>query len=149
MNIEQYSIISDNSHLFYEFRSIGPRGIIKKYILFQQLNENFFNLSLGDWDELSGIVDDLVVSNNNDTYKVLNTVANTFLQFVHHFPAASVLIVGSTNSRTRLYQMAIGRNIFEIQEFFDLQGFKNGIWEEFKVGINYDAFLVKKKINKL
>ena len=68
--------------------------------------------------------------------------------FTSNFPNAKVLIIGSTNSRTRLYQMAIGRYFIEIEKYFDIQGLRNGVWELFRHGINYDAFLAKKKINK-
>jgi hypothetical protein len=152
MNIEQYSIISDNSHLFYEFQSIGPKGIINKAVLYSKikdLNGNFYNLSFGDWDVISGRLDDKIISNNNDTKKVLNTVAFTALQFGHYFPEAYIIIVGSTDPRTRLYQMAIGRNITEIAILFEILGLKNGRFIKFSMGINFEAFLVKNKLNKL
>ena len=152
MNLEQYSIISDSSHLSYKFESVGPKGIIRKvvrYTLIKDLFENYYNLSFGDWDEITGRIDDNIISNNNDTKKVLLTVAFTALQFVNHFPEAEILIVGSTKSRTRLYQMAINENIIEIDKLFELQGFRNGDLEKFKTGINFDAFLIKKKIKKM
>ncbi len=151
MNIEQYSIISDGSNLSYKFLSIGPKGIIKKvvrYIQIKDINENLYNLSFGDWDEKSGKIDDLVNSNNGDSTKVLITVARTALEFANNFPEAYVLIIGSTRSRTRLYQMLIARNISDIDKYFDLQGFRNGYWEKYKTGTNFDAFLIKKKIIK-
>jgi hypothetical protein len=151
MNLEHYSIISDSSNLSYKFVSIGPRGVIKKYVFYRKVNfikDSTYNLSFGDWDSIIGGIDDLVISNNNDTTKILFTVYQTVLLFTSHFPNANVLIIGSTNSRTRLYQMAIGRYFFEIEKNFDLQGLRNGVWEQFKHGINFDAFLAKKKINK-
>jgi hypothetical protein len=45
--------------------------------------------------------------------------------------------------------MTLGQNIIEVGKLFDLQGFKNGDWEKFKPGINFDAFLIKKKIKNL
>lgn len=146
MNIEQYPVISTSSHLYYKFYSIGPKGIIKKFVQFKQIGINLYNLSIGDWNERKGIIDDSVISNNLDTLKVLNTVAHTVILFIDHFPKAEVLIIGSTNARTRLYQMSISRNIIEIQKFFDFKGFKNRNWEEFRIGTNYDAFRIKNKI---
>jgi hypothetical protein len=151
MNIEQYSIISDSSFLSYKFESVGPKGFIKKYVFYRKIhfmNDSTYNLSFGDWDEIRGGIDDRVISNNNDTTKILFTIYQTSLLFTNHFPNANVLIVGSTNSRTRLYQMAIGRNFIEIEKNFDIQGFRNGVWEFFRHGINFNAFLAKKKINK-
>jgi hypothetical protein len=45
--------------------------------------------------------------------------------------------------------MVIAQNIREIDKQFGIQGFKNGIWEDFKNGINYEAFLVKINREKL
>ncbi len=148
MNSEQYSIIADSSHLSYKFQSIGPKGVIKKAVFYRELkypNENYYNLSFGDWDEKSGSINDHINSSNDDSTKVLLTVAFTIFQFLDFFPYAIVLIVGSTRSRTRLYQINIGRHINEIENHFDLQGFRNGKWEIFRTGINYEGFLIKKK----
>jgi len=148
MDSEQYSIIADGSHLSYKFQSIGPKGIIRKIVRYSKIsdfNENFYNLSFGDWDEISGRLNDRVNSNNNDATKVLLTVAFTIFQFIIHFPDANILIVGSTSSRTRLYQMNIGRNIKEIDKHFVLQGFINGDWQSFRTGIDFEGFLIKKK----
>ncbi len=150
MNIEQYSIISDSTYLFYKFLSVGPKGEIKKYVFYRKIqvaNETTYNLSFGDWDEIVGGINALVISNNNDTLKILFTVYQTALLFTDYYPNASILIVGSTNSRTRLYQLAIARNFVEIQRHFHLHGFRNGSWELFSKGINFDAFLAKRKIN--
>jgi hypothetical protein len=152
MNIEQYSLQSDSSHLTYRFESIGPRGVIKKLVYYRKLKSlkgNYYNLSFGDKDEITGILNDLVISNNYDTSKVLFTVAQTVLLFVKHYPNANILIIGSTKSRTRLYQMTIAQNISEINKQFEIQGLKNGNWEDFRKGINFDSFLIKVNKRKL
>lgn len=152
MNFEHYSIIPDSSNLSYKFQSIVPKGIIKKVVTFRKIissNENYYNLSFGDWDEKRGKADDRITSNNNDTRVVLFTLAKIILLFSAQFPHTHILIIGSTRSRTRLYQMAIARNIIEIETLFHLQGLKNGIWEIFKPGINFDAFLIKSREIKL
>ena len=152
MNVEQYSIISDSTNLSYKFVSIGPRGVIRKMVSYRKIKSlkgNYFNLSFGDWDDISGILNDLLISNNYDTSKVLFTVAQTVLLFVKHFPDANILIIGSTRSRTRLYQMTIAQNINEINKQFEIQGLRNGNWEIFRKGINYDSFLAKIDKGKL
>ncbi len=53
MNFDYYSIISDDSDLTYKFQSTGPKGIIKKVVTFRKIissNENYYNLSFGDWE---------------------------------------------------------------------------------------------------
>jgi hypothetical protein len=136
----------------YNFESIGPNGIIKKIIQFEKikgLTENIYNLTLGDWDENKRKLDDLAISNNNDTSKVLFTVAHTILVFTDHRPDSRILFAGSTESRTRLYQIAISKNFKEINKLFDIQGFKNGYWKEFQPSENFEAFLVKRRLREL
>jgi hypothetical protein len=43
--------------------------------------------------------------------------------------------------------MSIVQNLQEINKRFDILGLRNGHWENFKIGINFEAFLAKKKIN--
>jgi hypothetical protein len=148
MHLDQYPITSDGSHLSYKFESIGPKGIIRKVVLYRKMKSRhgiFYNLSFGDWDEINGNIDDRVISNNYDTEKILVTVARTALQFSNHFPNTNVLIAGSTKSRTRLYQMAINQNLNQIEILFEIKGYTNGCWKKFKTGINFEAFLIRKK----
>jgi len=128
MNLDQYPIASDNSHLKYEFESIGPKGNIRKFVLYQRIgsqNSSFYNLSFGDWDEIKNEMNDCITSNNNDSKKVLFTVAVTTKLFTTHFPNATILIEGSTKSRTRLYQMSIVQNLQEIEKYFKILGLRN------------------------
>ena len=77
--------------------------------------------------------------------KVLATVAAIIYDFTVKFPKASVFIEGSTSVRTRWYQMNINTHWSEISLSFDIYGSKNGLWEPFIKGINYEAFLGKRK----
>ena len=77
--------------------------------------------------------------------KVLATVAAIIYDFTVKFPKASVFIEGSTPVRTRWYQMNINTHWSEISQSFDIYGSKNGLWEPFIKGINYEAFLGKRK----
>jgi hypothetical protein len=45
--------------------------------------------------------------------------------------------------------MTIAQNINEINKKFQIQGLRNGNWEIFRKGINYDSFLVKIDKGKL
>lgn len=151
MNLDQYPIASDHSHLTFEFESIGPKGIIRKIVQFQPVRstgKNLYILSFGDLNKVTGEMDDTVVSNNGDTKKILLTVARSALKFSAKFPQAHILIAGSTISRTRLYQMAFKQHFDEIDKLFDIQGYIEFDWKKFESGINYEAFLLVKK-NKL
>lgn len=88
MNEESYDFKREPEIFYYEFLSEGPNGIIRKVIQYQQLsvNGNVYNLGFGDFDEQSGQVSDLSVSNNLDTQKILATVAKTVLDFMEQHP---------------------------------------------------------------
>jgi hypothetical protein len=53
-------------------------------------------------------------------------------------------LLGSTPSRTRLYQIGINRLWQEIRKDFMVWGYKDGDWEDFRSNVNYEAFLVKR-----
>lgn len=109
---------------------------------------NVYNLGFGDYDEASGSINDLSVTNNGDSLKVLSTVASTVYAFTEKHPGAWILATGSTAVRTRLYRMGITNNLAEISEDFKVFGYTSrGIWEEFVVGEDYEAFLLTKKNN--
>lgn len=143
MKLDRYPILSDDGHATYEFLSEGPKGTIKKVVMYQQLQPGIFNLAFGDWDEINQRIDDNIRSNNNDRDKVLATVASTVMDFIHHHPAAILFAQGITPAKTRLYQMGINQNWREIEQLLDIEGFCNGSWESFKPGRNYEAFIVK------
>ena len=110
MNLEKYDQITVYDNYTYEFHSIGPKGRVRKMVKFQPIegaSNNFFNLYFGDFIESTGKMDDLCVSNNNDRNKVLLTIAAIVHDFMKSRPTAFILAVGSTNARTRLYQMSI------------------------------------------
>jgi len=145
MNLEKYSVVTDDDHTTYEFLSEGPKGTIKKVLFYQELEENIFNLAFGDWDEKEQRINDKVRSNNRDRDKVLATVALTVIDFIKHHPDAVLLARGSTPARTRLYQIGILENLDEIGQLFDIIGFTDGTWELFTEGKNYEEFALKAK----
>lgn len=149
MYLDRYQTISTDNHTVFEFYSEGPKGRIKKVIVFSKpLNrhENIFNLAFGDWDEKQQKLNDRVISNNNDRGKVLATVASSVLEFIEHYPDAIVYAEGSTPPRTRLYQIGISTYISEITQWLEVYGFRFGNWEPFQPGQNYEAFAVKIKL---
>ena len=139
---------TDND-LTYGFYSIGPRGKIKKMVKFQPAPEfgaNVYNLMFGDYDEMTDLIDDRVVSNNGDQKAVLRSVAKAVEIFVNLYPQAIILIQGWSASRTRLYQMGIASAWQEIRERYEILGKYDNRWIPFKRGINYEAFIVYKKM---
>lgn len=149
VNTEVYKLRTKQDFYGFEFISEGKKGKIQKIILFNSTPaENVYNLGFGDVNSETGEVDDLAVSNNGDTQKILATVANAVLLFTEKYPDFFVFAEGSTPARTRLYKMGIQQHQQDIETFFEVWGFINDEWEVFIPNQNYKAFLVKRKITQ-
>ena len=130
----------------YEFVSVGKKGKIIKVVQYSPTGiSNVYNLGFGDKDLETGQVSDSSISGNGDSQKVLGTVSGTIMKFMEQHPHSKIIALGTSKSRTRLYQIGISNNLEEITNVFDIYGFINGKWQLFQKGQNYDAFLVRKK----
>jgi len=148
MNKPKYLYKSEEFLKVYEFVSEGPKGQIKKMVQYTDTGtENIYNLAFGDFDEKTNSINDISITNNGDSTKVLATVASTVYAFVEKYPNAWIFATGSTSVRTRLYRMGIANNIEEITSDFDVFGLttETNIWEEFIIGEDYEAFLITRK----
>ena len=146
MKYEKYQLESDKKLLLFEFVSVGPKGRIKKIVQYTETNlKDYYNLGFGDKDEITGELNDLVITNNGDSQQVLATVASTVYAFTEKHPDAWIYAKGSTNVRTRLYRIGITNNLVEIKKDFDVYGLKNDQWHVFRKEIEYKAFLIKRK----
>ena len=159
MQIEKYKTESTVDNLIYTFESIGEK-VIQKMVIYTRIKDPriialpygtiVYNLAFGDWDSEIGYLDDQVESKNNDTEKVLATVANTAFEFWEEYPDALIFFRGSQPTgekarRTRLYQMKINRYFAEINLIVDVSGFESNDWEDFMLNKNYIAFLISQK----
>jgi len=148
MKLERYELKAENTLTVFEFVSEGPKGKIRKLVQYSETNlKDFFNLGFGDKDEQTGEIDDKAITNNGDSQKVLATVAATVYAFTDRHSDSWIYATGSNNIRTRLYRMGITNNLIEIEKDFDVFGLRENQWEDFEKGIDYDAFLVKRKKN--
>ncbi|OQP65849.1 hypothetical protein A3860_14745 [Niastella vici] len=148
MNLDHYQFKIAPDYHEYEFYSDGPRGRIKKMVVFSLVKWKgilFYNLAFGDYiDELNKLNDDSV-SNNGDRQKVLATVATIVIDFANHFPDALIFATGSTPARTRLYQMNINRLWDEVKLLFQIYGVRSdGIMELFRPNENYHGFYARR-----
>lgn len=148
MNFERYSFVSTDIHTF-EFISEGPKEKIWKVVQYSQMDIGGFNLAFGDKDEATGMINDMINSNNGDTEKVLWTIASTVDVFLGNHPDKFIYVEGSTKARTRLYRMGISKYLSVIQTDFEIYGEKGGYVENFRVNTDYESFLVKRKNLKL
>lgn len=146
MVYDSYQLKNAPDFLTFEFVSVGSNGNVRKAVRYAELSKGLYNLGFGDKDPLTGDIDDLAVTNNNDTRKVLMTVAATLYLFMDRYPYATVLITGSTASRTRLYRMGISNNLQAIEEAFVIFGFAEKSWELCRKNGPYQAFLVQRKL---
>jgi hypothetical protein len=143
---EKYNTKAIPSLMEFEFISSGPNGKIIKVIQYTPTNiPNIYNLGFGDKNNNTGDISDSVTSNNDDREKVLSTVAFTTLEFLNKYPNYSVLAIGLTPARTRLYQIGIMKNLIEIAEEISILGLHNDNWIPLKKGVNFEAFLASKK----
>lgn len=151
MILDRYDFKADSENLNFEFFSEGPRGRIKKIIRFLKLDsldsdKVIYNLGFGDYNEVKDDIDDLVTSDNNDSQKILATIANATISFTDRYPTAYVFAKGTTPSRTRFYVMGISKNLKEITTLFEIWGAVSETeWELFEKNKAYLALLAKRK----
>jgi hypothetical protein len=118
MNAPKYDYSKASEDSLYIFLSIGAKGAIPKVVIYEQMQENLYNLAFGDYDPITKEISDESVSNNGDMVKVLATVIQTLRDFFATYPSALVMIQGSTPIRTKLYQRIIKNNLAEIETEF-------------------------------
>jgi hypothetical protein len=146
MKLHRYEYLTEGNAELYKFTSVGPNGEIKKLVVYSpMLEDDIYNLAFGDYNETTDLIDDKVATNNDDSQKVLATVASTLYVFTDKHPNIWIYATGSTEARTRLYRIGITSNLEAIEPDFQIFGLHNDEWIEFEKGINYTAFLVKRK----
>ncbi|WP_353719234.1 hypothetical protein [Dyadobacter sp. 676] len=148
MKQPKYRYTTGTNSYVYKFISVGPKGKIKKIVIYSKTSsKDVYNLAFGDYVECDDDLDDLSVSNNRDTQKVLATVASTLFYFLRKHPAAWVFAKGSSEARTRLYRMGISANIKKVSVEFTILGYhETEGWENFVSGRAYESFMITKKL---
>jgi hypothetical protein len=146
MNLDTYSLKSDNDQEVFEFESFGPKGKIRKLVLYKETSfVGIYNLGFGDLNLETGEIDDLVVSDNGDGEVVLSTVVSTIHKFFDKHPNAQVYLSGSTKSRTRLYRIAINKYFELFSSKFEILGELETHFERFTKNREYHGYLIKLK----
>ena len=146
MKLDRYELKAEDSLMVFDFVSDGPKGRIPKLVKFSETNlKDLYNIAFGDKDLTTGNLNDLSISNNGDSEKVLATVVSTIYAFTDYYPNSLIYATGSTKARTRLYRMGITKYLNDIKKDFDIYGLRNDEWESFEKEIEYDAFLAKRK----
>jgi len=146
MKSTNYPLSAKDNLKTFEFISEGPNGLIRKMVQFTPTNlQGFYILAFGDKDSKTGELDDLAISNNNDTERILATVAATVYAFTDKYSDAWIYATGSTKARTRLYRMGINKYFSQARKDFEILGQTEKHWEAYEKDKDYDGFLVRRK----
>lgn len=87
----------------YTFLSRGPKGIITKWVTFEALGDEVYNVLLES--EIDGVrLGDKERSNNADGFRILATVVEIIKHELESNPHRSLYIKGSDNQREMAYQ---------------------------------------------
>jgi hypothetical protein len=133
------------NELHFDFISVGKKGEIHKRVTFIEFHYGFFNMGLGDLNLETAEVDYYSVTDNGDRNTVLATVSEIIESFFELYPSHTIYFKGTSNSRTRLYQMAINHFYNELSERFHILGELDDKMTRFKRNTNYKSFLILKK----
>lgn len=146
LNLNKYQLKSEETLTVFEFTSIGKKGQIPKIIKFSETHlKGIYNLGFGDKNLQTGELDDLAVSDNGDSEKILITVVSAVYAFTDRYPQTWVYATGSTPSRIRMYRMGITKYFNEASVDFEIYGQTNDEWVQFQKGIEFEAFIVRRK----
>ena len=141
----EFEPISPLGRLF-TFESIGRKGRITKAVHFKLVSENRFNLGLADFE--NGRFEYERLSENEDSWKVLNTVARITLHFAAQNPTFEIQIRADEPKRLRLYNTIFRHYQTRIAPHFSVFGLlKTGGREVFNPNHAYVGFILKSKTN--
>jgi len=146
MDHEPYELHVNEEGTRFQFQSIGKRGIFEKIISLTPLSANIYNLALLDYNLNTQEHSDILITDNGDMPKVLVTVMAVVKNYLNIHADKKIYFEGSTPARTRLYQISIGK-VYESLKFdFNIYGLENGSWYNFEPNINFEGFLIEKKL---
>ena len=135
----------------YHFVSVGKRAV-NKIVEFRPLKfDKIYNLAFGDLNS-DDTIDDLAITNNADTSKVMSTIIQIVRDFSVSNPDIKIYFTGSTDQRTAFYQRIITMYFDDFIEEFDITAFEGDIKKPVEKIFNpknanlYLAFFLKRKL---
>jgi hypothetical protein len=131
----------------YSFDSQGVKGTILKLVAFQPMNLNEYNLALLDYDIENQVMNDTIVSNNQDMPMILATVINIIADFLKFKSDCLVFIIGNSEIRQKLYNRVVRNNLNDLTELYSIKGvLESGDVELFSnVFKDYVSIIIEKK----
>ncbi len=142
---KHYDLESTKNKTVFYFMSEGPKGAIAKKIGYQPIGKRIWNLYFGDVTEDGEDVNDSVVTNNDDLYQVMNTVAQSVYVFLEKYPNRIVRIVPVDDKRKMLYNTIFKRRFHEIEPIFEVYAQIGRNKEPYSATKNYNAFYLSLK----
>ena len=144
MNTPWYDYLSDGYDRMFYFSGWESMNM-NKVLLFKYLDDpEVYEIILGNL-RTDGSIDVERAGDYDHADTVLSTVAKAIAFFLADRPEAEIFIEGTTPTRTRLFQMAIVRELDDLGQYFDVYGFTDGREEIFQSGRNYQAFTISLK----
>ena len=150
MEKPHYPIINSEEGFSYEFDSINELKTIRKVVVYLPYSndDKIYQLAFGNLLE-NGSIDIYDRSANKDMKMVLATVIRTLLDFLSLHPDKSVIFIGSTGTRTRLYRATISKLFDSLEDILFVKGITFELEEEaFDKTKDYYAFLISRKNGK-
>lgn len=146
MEKPSYHLESSFDAEWHFFKSISEQKMIEKAVIFTPIDKEngIYELIFGDLE--NGIVNVKNVSHNQDTVRVLTTVIKTVYLFFERNPQKTVIFMGSSTARNRLYRGLISKLVDEAIDYFEVLGTNSdGLDEVFVKNKDYFAFKIKLK----
>ena len=139
-----YPIRVAETGLWYEFDSVSEQKTIRKVVAFyiSPANNDSAELVFGDL-LTDGSIDVNVKSNNKDMAVILLTVVRVIYYFLELYPSKTVMFMGSTAARNRLYRALITKFLPEQMHIFEVFGltFDNQL-EPFSADKDYFSYQI-------
>jgi hypothetical protein len=145
MITDSYEFLTTARKTRYIFESEGNQGKIIKIVIFTPLEKGEWNLGFGDLRE--GIIDDSIVSNNQDVFMVMKTIAKIIFVFFQEYPNSIIVIKPVDEKRKRLYNAIFQRHFKDIDPDFNIIGLLENKKNSYSSQINYDSFEISLKFD--
>ena len=135
MNEPAYPFRNSADRMTFVFQSVSRYRTITKQVLYDPIDDPFYNLALVDVMPDGRLADD-ITSDNQDLSKIIATVVQTMLLFAEKYPDKLIYFQGSNDVRTRFYRILIGRELEQATRLFFVYGKKSS--DEYEIFVpNY------------
>lgn len=141
--MRKYKFTESSQGKVFKFLSIGPKGVIKKVVQFQEIEPGkVYNAAIAD--EVQGSLHYERQSNNGDILIIFSTLTAIVERFCFLHPEAIIFITSNDQQRINVYQWRLKRALQELKTRYTFFGqTEDGAsWEAFQESKFYTAFFV-------